>query len=86
MSTTTATPTEAEARTMIQCPCCHKPKASGLVVCWTCFKHETPHGFAPLKNSGLPFADWLEQATNPAEVAAQRKALDRPHAARGIRA
>ncbi len=30
--------TETTAREMTECPKCHKPKALGLVVCWSCWK------------------------------------------------
>lgn len=54
--------TEPIAREQTRCACCGRAKEPGLVVCWNCFKYETPTGFVPLKESGLDFADWLAKA------------------------
>ena len=53
---------EVEARMSTVCACCQKPKVSGMLVCWSCFKHVTPSGQTPLKYSGLAYTAWLERA------------------------
>jgi hypothetical protein len=49
-------PEETKAREIITCPACGGPKAVGCVVCWDCFKYCENS----LKNTELPFMDWLE--------------------------
>ena len=49
--------TENEARNNPFCPGCGKPKNTGLIVCWHCFK--TRQDITPLKYYEGTFADWL---------------------------
>lgn len=53
---------EAQARTMTACPCCDGPKIVATLVCWRCFKVETPSGYAALKWSGEDWETWLMKA------------------------
>ena len=64
--------TESEARQSNWCPSCHKPKDTGCVVCWECFKYQTPSGAESLKNSGLSFEEWLPTAQKDGAALAEK--------------
>jgi hypothetical protein len=58
--------TEQQARQSPVCIGCNQRKETGLIVCWSCFKHHCPTNPVPLKYSGLSFADWQRGKTlNP---------------------
>lgn len=49
--------TEQEARKLLMCPVCGKPKTTGAVVCWgNCYRGKNGY-----KYSSLPFEMWYMQ-------------------------
>jgi hypothetical protein len=53
---------DAVARQSSVCPCCGSDKRAGLLLCPSCFSHETPTGLIPFAYADMPFGDWLAQA------------------------
>lgn len=50
---------ESHARTLTTCPGCGKPKETGCIVCWHCFKRR--EDICPFKYYEGSLADWLNE-------------------------